>query len=52
MLKRGDEGRSDVLSLLRKTDSSTRMRILSVIAKDDIITATELTQTLMLPAGN
>ena len=52
MLKRGDEGRSDVLSLLRKTDSSTRMRILSVIAKDDIVTATELTQTLMLPAGN
>ena len=52
MLKRGDEGRSDVLSLLRKTDNSTRMRILSVIAKDDIKTATELTQTLMLPASN
>lgn len=52
MLKRGDEGRADVLSLLRKTDGSTRMRILSVIAKDDIKMATQLTQTLMLPAGN
>lgn len=52
MLKRGDEGRADVLSLLRKTDGGTRMRILSVIAKDDIKMATELTQTLMLPAGN
>ena len=52
MLKRGDEGQADVLSLLRKTDGGTRMRILSVIAKDDIKMATELTQTLMLPAGD
>jgi hypothetical protein len=38
--------------LLRKTENSTRIRNQSQNAKDDKKNATDLTQTLILPASN
>lgn len=48
MLNRGDEGKAYVLNLLQNTDSDTRTRIMSAIAKIQVDTAAELTQMLIV----
>ena len=50
MMQKGDEGHADAISLLKKTSPDLKMRILSALAKDDVVMAAELTQTLMMPS--